>query len=262
MIRARDVHVQIGGNQILHGVSLDVDAGEAVAVMGGNGSGKTTFVRAIVGALPVASGTIEVFERPVKRSPRARVGYVPQRLSASSGVSATALEVVASGLLHGRQLWLPRDAKARATAALAAVGLPEIARQAVGTLSGGQQQRVLIARAMVRQPDLLVLDEPAAGVDLPSQEAFAAALGAAKEAGVTIVIVLHEVGLIGELLDRAVVLERGCVTYVGAPPQAHGVHALPGHDHVHPHGADPHPHPDAGPAADQLMLDLNPGGAR
>ena len=77
-------------------------------------------------------------------------------------------------------------------------------------------------------------------MDLPSQQAFASALGTLKEAGATIVIVLHELGVVGQLIDRAVVLEAGCVTFTGEPPAAQGAHALPGHDHVHPHGADPH----------------------
>ena len=239
-LRVHDLDVHLSANQILHGISLSIGAGEAVALMGGNASGKTTAVRAIVGAIPFSRGSIEIFGTPADRAAHARLGYVPQRLTASSGVQASALELVTSGLLTGYQMWPGKSAKSRAREALADVGLEDVAHQAVSTLSGGQQQRVLIARALVREPELLILDEPLAGVDIPSQEVFAEALNRAKDNGASILIVLHETGLIGPLLDRAVVLERGCVTYEGAPPEATGAHALPGHDHVHPHGRDPH----------------------
>jgi zinc transport system ATP-binding protein len=98
---------------------------------------------------------------------------------------------------------------------------------------------------MVRRPTLLILDEPVAGVDLPSQEVFANALASLKVGGATIVVVLHEVGMLADLIDRAVVLDRGRVVHIGEPPHAHGDHAVPGHDHVHPHDDDPNrPGPD------------------
>ncbi len=186
---------------------------------------------------------------------RARLGYVPQRITAAGGVSATALEVVVSGLLGTRErddaagsrlrgLVPPRDARARARAALESMGVEDLATRDVSRLSGGQQQRVLIARALVRDPRLLILDEPMAGVDLQSQVQFSHTLGHLKEDGVAIVVVLHELGAVSRHIDRAVVLEHGCVTYDGVPPADLGVHALPGHDHEHAH-EDP-PVPDAG----------------
>lgn len=246
-IRVTDLHVALGGNPIVHGVSFDVAAGETLALMGGNGSGKTTAVRAILGIIPLLSGHIEIGGKPAADAPRERLGYVPQRVSAAGGVSASALEVVTSGLLHDRRLLPPRGARARALESLDAVGLVDLAHQDVATLSGGQQQRVLIARAMVRQPDLLFLDEPLAGVDLPSQKVFAKVLTDIKKGGATVVIVLHEIGPLAKLIDRAVVLERGRAIHVGAPPHAHGEHAIPGHDHVHPHGDEPTPGPGGQP---------------
>ncbi len=236
----------LGGTPVLHGISFEVAAGETVALMGGNGSGKTTLVRAAIGAIPLTSGSIEIDGRPTSPSSRARLGYVPQRVNAAAGVSATATEIVISGLLHGRRLAPPPHAKARAIEALGAVGLADLAGRDVNAMSGGQQQRVLIARAMVRRPSLLVLDEPVAGVDLPSQEVFAGALALLKEGGTTIIVVLHEVGMLADLIDRAVVLDRGRVVHIGNPPHAHGDHALPGHDHIHPHDDDPNrPGPDS-----------------
>ncbi len=234
-LEATDVRVSLQGTEILHGVSLSAAPGEVVAIMGGNGSGKSTFVRSIVGAIPHDSGTVSIFGKDATPDARRLIGYVPQRVSAAGGVTATAQEVVASGLLGHRTLRPPRDTAERVREALSALSVDDLARHDVSRLSGGQQQRILIARALVRRPRLLILDEPMAGVDLQSQVALAHALGHLKEQGVAIAIVLHELGALTRLIDRAVVLEHGCVTHVGAPPHDLGVHALPGHDHEHPH---------------------------
>lgn len=116
------------------------------------------------------------------------------------------------------------------------------AKDSVNALSGGQHQRVLIARALAAEPELLIMDEPMAGVDLASQEVLAETLRAQVAAGATVLFVLHELGPLEPLIDRAVVLRDGCVLHDGPPPEAVGQHALPGHDHVHPHapaGAEP-----------------------
>jgi len=241
-IEARGVVVELGGAPIVRGVDLAVDEGEVVALLGANGSGKSTLVRALVGAVPLASGSVSLLGAPLGREVDwARIGYVPQRVSAAGGVPATAEEVVVSGLLHARRLRPPRGARARALEALAAVGLADAARSPVHSLSGGQQQRVLIARALVRRPRLLVLDEPVAGVDLPSQRAFAAALGDLVGTGTTVLVVLHELGALAPLVRRAVVLRHGAVVHDGAPPRPSPEHAGPEHEHVHPHDGDTEP---------------------
>lgn len=239
VVDARRVRVRLGEATVVRDVDLRVRAGEAVAIMGANGSGKSTLVRALVGVLPVSSGTVRLFgvdlgtDRP--RVPWHQVGYVPQRVSAAAGVPATALEVVMSGLLHGRRLRPPRDAAARALRALAQVDLADRARGDVRTLSGGQQQRVLIARALVREPRLLVLDEPVAGVDQPSQHAFARTLTDLVGADLTVLVVLHELGALAPLIGRAVVLRHGAVVHDGAPRPPSAEHAAPDHVHLHPH---------------------------
>ena len=244
------MRVALQGTEILHGVSLSAVPGEVVALLGGNGSGKSTFVRSIVGAVPFTGGSISLFGAPASAETRASLGYVPQRVSAGGGVAATAAEVVTSGLLGSRGsrgvaarfagLLRPRDAATRARDALDDVGIADLETRDVSRLSGGQQQRVLIARALVRRPRLLILDEPMAGVDLQSQVQFSHTLGHLKEDGVGIIVVLHELGALARHIDRAVVLEGGCVTFDGDPPKDLGVHALPGHDHEHPH-QDPPP---------------------
>src|SRR5665647_2402142 len=142
---------------------------------------------------------------------------------------------------------LPRAARDSARAALGSVGLGAEADKAVRTLSGGQQQRVLIARALVRHPDLLLLDEPVAGVDLPSQQTFAAALADLAATGTTILVVLHELGALAPLIRRAVVLRHGSIVHDGAPPVPQPEHADPDHVHLHPHDGDRDPaHDEAG----------------
>lgn len=118
--------------------------------------------------------------------------------------------------------------------ALALVDMDTYADASINALSGGQHQRVLIARALAVEPDLLIMDEPMAGVDLANQEVLANALRHQVQAGTTILLVLHELGPLEPLIDRAVVLRDGCVMHDGPPPEAVGQHALPGHDHVHP----------------------------
>jgi zinc transport system ATP-binding protein len=234
------VAVAYGGREVLRDITLKVDPGEVVAILGANGSGKSTLVRTVVGLVPASAGSIELFGVPQKRfSDWARVGYVPQRMGAGSGVPATVGEVVASGRLARRGVFrLPRAAdRAAVRAALTDVGLLDRINDPVATLSGGQQQRTLIARALAGRPDLLILDEPTAGVDAASQDAFAATLRSFAEGGGTILLVAHELGPIGPLIDRAVVVHHGRIAYVGAVPEPAGHHAEAGHDHVHPHAA-------------------------
>jgi zinc transport system ATP-binding protein len=233
-------HAVIGydGREILRDVSMSVTGGEVVAVLGANGSGKSTLIRSILGLVPLRSGGVDLFGTSLRKfRDWARVGYVPQRLGAGSGVPATVGEVVASGRLARRGIFRPAGSVDRQAVrdALTDVGLLDRIGDPVATLSGGQQQRTLIARALAGKPDLLVLDEPTAGVDMTSQEAFAAALGRFQARGGTILLVAHELGPLRPLIDRAVVVHQGRIAHEGVPPEPAGHHADPDHDHVHPH---------------------------
>ncbi|MEU7609638.1 metal ABC transporter ATP-binding protein [Micromonospora sp. NPDC049204] len=229
------------GRPVLRDISLTVTAGEVVAVLGANGSGKSTLIRAVLGLVPVSAGSVTLFERPLRRFRQwERIGYVPQRLGAGGGVPATVREVVASGRLARRGVLRPpgRADRAAVDAALLAVGLADRAGDPVATLSGGQQQRTLIARALAGQPELLVLDEPTAGVDATSQEAFASALRDFVSDGGTVLLVAHELGPLRPVISRAVVVHEGRIAHDGAVPDPAGHHAEPDHDHVHPHCYD------------------------
>ncbi|MBQ0903850.1 metal ABC transporter ATP-binding protein [Micromonospora sp. U21] len=229
------------GRPVLRDVSLTVTAGEVAAVLGANGSGKSTLIRAVLGLVPLSAGSITLFDRPLRQFRQwQRIGYVPQRLGAGGGVPATVREVVASGRLARRGVLRPpgRADRAAVDAALRAVGLADRAADPVSTLSGGQQQRTLIARALAGQPELLILDEPTAGVDAASQEAFAGALRHFVADGGTVLLVAHELGPLRPVISRAVVVHQGGICHDGAVPDPAGHHAEPDHDHVHPHGPD------------------------
>ncbi|MCC2320041.1 metal ABC transporter ATP-binding protein [Cellulomonas xiejunii] len=253
-IEADDVQVTLGGQPIVRGVDLTVPTGQVLALLGANGSGKSTLVRALLGVVPHVAGSVRLLGAPLGPDvPWQRVGYVPQRMAAAGGVPTTALEVVVSGMLHGRRLRPPRDRRPRALAALEALGVADLQDRRVQELSGGQQQRVLIARALVREPALLVLDEPTSGIDLPTQRTFVDALSRLRDAGTTVVVVLHEIGPFAPLIDRSIVLRHGRVVHDGPPPPPRGEHGDADHDHTHPH-ADPEP-PTDGP---DLTLEVTP----
>ncbi|MGW6486923.1 metal ABC transporter ATP-binding protein [Streptomyces sp. NPDC055056] len=250
VVSLRGVRAELGSRPVLRGVDLTVRRGEVVALLGANGSGKSTAVRSVIGQVPVSAGEIEVFGVPRRRfRDWRRVGYVPQRTTAAGGVPATVTEIVASGRLSRARFGVLRKADhAAVRRALELVGMADRARDSVNSLSGGQHQRVLIARALASEPELLIMDEPMAGVDLASQEVLAATLRDQVAQGASVLLVLHELGPLEPLIDRAVVLRDGCVLHDGPPPRAVGQHALPGHDHVHPHAAH-----DAGPIRTGLL---------
>ncbi|REE99320.1 metal ABC transporter ATP-binding protein [Thermomonospora umbrina] len=239
--------VRLDGQEVLRGVDLRVEPGEVLALLGANGSGKSTLIRALLGLVPLAGGSTEIYGVPPSRfRDWRRIGYVPQRLTVGGGVPATVREVVSSGRIARRSRLRPFSTAADKEAvrrALESVGLTDRASHPAQRLSGGQQQRVLIARALAGEPDTFVMDEPTAGVDTASQAALAETLHTLVAQGRTIVLVAHELGPLEPLISRAVVLETGRVAHVGAPPPPEGDCAKPGHQHLHPHAPEAAPTP-------------------
>lgn len=227
-IRAAGLGVLLGGVPIVREVDLEIGQGEAVAILGNNGSGKTTLMRALLGLVP-HRGEIELFGTRLEDFREwNRLGYVPQR----SGIlvqQATAREVVASGRLgHRRPFWPESAADRQAIAeALDAVALSDRARHRFVRLSGGQQQRVLIARALASGARLMLWDEPLAGVDHVTQQLLADVARNLVAQGVTVVMVLHELGPFADVIDRAIFISDGRV--VPHTPDAshhHGGHEI------------------------------------
>ncbi|MGP5481444.1 metal ABC transporter ATP-binding protein [Brachybacterium alimentarium] len=229
VVEVSGISVSRGSMRVLHDVDLTIESGELVALLGANGSGKSTLLRAIVGVLPVETGTARLFGSPVQQA-RAhdRMGYVPQDSAEAGSIPATARETVAAGLLGSRSWW-PRTRDSRVIDALRAVGLEDLAGRPITRMSGGQRRRVMIARALVRDPEFLVLDEPFSGVDLPTQQLISVLFRELSARGTTILVVLHETGLLEGDIHRAVVLDHGHVVHDG--PAKDRPHLDPGHGH-------------------------------
>ncbi len=260
--QAVDAYAAYDGVTVLNGVSIDIPVGQTMAVLGPNGSGKSTLMRAMLGIVPLSSGGIRVHGTPLRRfRDWKRIGYVPQRLTAGGAVPATVREIVASGQVARRRRlsWPTRTDREAVDDALAAVDLSDRAGDAVRELSGGQQQRVLIARALAGRPDTFVMDEPMAGVDAENQRALAKAISRLRDQGSTVVLVLHELGPLEEVIERAVVLEHGRVVHDGEAPEATGDCARPGHEHQHPHPDPNDPDPNSvgtGTPAEMIRLEV------
>jgi zinc transport system ATP-binding protein len=213
------VSVQYGDTLVLDGVSLDVRPGEFLGVIGPNGSGKTTLLRVMLGLLRPTRGEVKLFGQPLSsfRDWR-RVGYMPQKTSFDGALPVTAAEVVASGLIPILRFRRIRaDERRKVNESLALVGMEKQAQARIGALSMGQQQRVLIARALVSDPELLLLDEPTASIDADAQSSFYTLLRSFnRDRGVTLVMVSHDIGVVAHEVSRVACLNRH-ILFCGPP---------------------------------------------
>ncbi len=227
---------------VVSGVALRVDSGEVVAILGPNGSGKSTIVKGLLGLATAFSGTVELFGHPPEQLPdRSRIGYVPQRHTVAGTVRSSVREVVATGRLTSRPWWARharRDEEA-VSRALQVVGLSDRAGVDLSELSGGQQRRALIARALAGEPDLLVLDEPTAGVDIGHQHALSEVLRRLAATGVTMLIVTHELAALADIVTRVIVVDGGRVTFDGSRDDFAEHAAAVWHDHGYHHHESP-----------------------
>jgi zinc transport system ATP-binding protein len=224
-----------GGPPVLHDVDLAVEQGEFVAVAGPNGGGKTTLLRIILGLERPQTGSARLFGEPATRcTRRSRIGYLAQRAQLGIESPVTVREVVSAGRaprngLAGR---LGRHDRVLIEAAVERVGLDRLAGKPIATLSGGQQQRAFIAKALAGEPELLVLDEPTAGVDVDAQESLAALLDELhREIGATVLLVSHEFGAVERFVER-LVLVRGAITFDGDPAALPATWHDPSHVHL------------------------------
>jgi zinc transport system ATP-binding protein len=222
VLEAEHLSFGYGRDLVLDDVSISVRPREFLALVGPNGSGKSTLLRLLLGSLRSRSGSVRLFGGdPGRFRERWRIGYVPQRPAIASEVPATVEEIVSAGRLKRRGWWRPlgradRDAVHHA---LESVRLETLATTPVNELSGGQQQRAFIARALASEPELLLLDEPIAGVDAESQRRFRESLVhliQEHEAGV--LLVSHELSPVAQDVDRVVVLKKR-VLFDGPPEQ-------------------------------------------
>jgi zinc transport system ATP-binding protein len=220
LVQAERVAFSYNGKSVINDVDLAVRPGEFVALVGPNGSGKSTLLRLLLGTLRPAQGLVRLLGRPPETvRDRWRVGYVPQRPVLTSEVPATVREIVSTGRLAQRGWWRPLgEADHRAVDhALESAGLGALADRPVNELSGGQQQRVFIARAFASGPELLILDEPIAGVDAESQRRFRSSLvHLIEDHRGAVLLVSHELSAVARDVDRVVVLKQR-ILYDGSP---------------------------------------------
>jgi len=207
LIRAEGLALGYGREPVLRGVDLAVHPGEHWFLVGPNGAGKSTFVRALFGMVAVAAGRLWI--DPV-RAGRARFGFVPQRWTLNASLPATIRELVVLGLVGLR---LDRTARAaRVARALEEVGLGGRERHDFWSLSGGQRQRVLVARALVREPSVLVLDEPEGGLDLAAEQRLLDLLRDVRHArGVTVLHVSHDLASVRRYATHVALFAEGTV---------------------------------------------------
>ena len=238
LITLSDIGVRLGGHQALSHVDFSINKGEIVTVVGPNGSGKTTLMRTIIGAQKHSTGSI-------KRAKGLRIGYVPQRLSIDATLPLTVRRFLS--------LPIRRNAQAMETA-LAQAGAEGLLNRQMSALSGGQFQRVLLARALLKNPDLLILDEPTTGLDQPGSASLYRQIEQVRATlGTAILMVSHELHVVMSASDRVVCLNghvccHGTPEIVASAPEyralfgtgTQGALALYRHDHDHHH----HQHSD------------------
>ena len=194
---------------VLREVTLDLPQGVVLGVIGPNGAGKSTLLKAVVGLLKPAKGTVACFGQPLQKV-RRRVGYMRQASSVDWDFPTTVSDVVLMGTYGGLGWFRRPGTKERdvAAAALRRVGIPHLAHRPISQLSGGERQRTFLARLLAQQPDLLLLDEPFAGVDAASQEAITSVLHELRDEGRTVVIVHHDLATVPTLCDWTCLLNR------------------------------------------------------
>jgi manganese/zinc/iron transport system ATP- binding protein len=209
-----DLTVAYDRKPVLWDVDLDVPAGKLVGVVGPNGAGKSTLIKAVLQLVPTLAGEVRVFGQPYRQQ-RARVGYVPQRESVDWDFPISAVDVVAMGL-YGKIGWL-RPVRAahrkRALEALDRVGLADFAQRQISQLSGGQQQRVFLARALVQDADLYLMDEPFAAVDAATESAIVAILKDLRDQGKTALVVHHDLQTVADYFDHVILINGRIVAH-------------------------------------------------
>lgn len=218
-IQITDCSVGYGRTPALAGVSVIVPPAAQVAVVGPNGAGKSTLFKALLGLVPVTQGSLLIYGHPAG-SERARIAYVPQRAEVDWRFPVTVLDVVLMGR-YGQLGWLRRPGdkdRAIAERCLERLAIDDLASRPISELSGGQQQRVFLARALAQEPDIILLDEPFAGVDAPTQELAMSLLSDLRDRGITMLLSTHDLSLAASRFDLLMLLNGRLIAF-GKPSE-------------------------------------------
>ena len=241
-IHLHDVTLRYNDIDVLENITADIPAGEHIAIVGPNGAGKTTLMKLIAGLIEPSRGEVNIFGH----GPGGHIciAYVPQRSQVNWDFPASVAEVVMMGRIHqiGFFRWPKRTDWTIVQEALERVDMHTYSDRRIGDLSGGQQQRVFLAQALAQEAEVVLLDEPLTGLDIPGQEAILQILSDLRQAGVTVLTATHDLNLAAKSFDQVMLLNRRLISYGPATIalsqealiQAYGnqVHMLPGADGV------------------------------
>jgi ABC-type Mn2+/Zn2+ transport system ATPase subunit len=245
-VEVRDLHVTLDAHPVLEGVTLQVRAGQLVALIGPNGSGKTTLLRCLLGLQKISAGEIKLFGQTDVSAALPRVGYVPQRFNLERSFILSVREFLALRLREARQwFWRTRTSiDEQISVSLPDLGIEPWLDRPLASLSGGQLQRVLIGFSLLGRPELLLLDEPTAGVDTPGEQTFYDLMAEIQQRHrLTVILVSHDLSMVYRHAAWVYALNR-VVCCEGSPEEvmntdslkrAYGIHASPYHHHHHAH---------------------------
>ena len=201
MINVSHVHYVVENQVILHDINFHIHKGEFIALVGSNGAGKSTIIKAILGLKKMTEGVINL-------DPKTTIGYLSQIVASQNKTfPATVKEVIESGYVRGSKI-TRKEKEVAIKSILKLFNLLDVSGQKIGLLSGGQQQRVLLARMLISQPQLLILDEPTSSLDPSMRDYFYQLLKDLHKKGSTIILVTHDVASIGELVSRIIYLDQ------------------------------------------------------
>ena len=209
-IALQNVSVDLGGRPIIQNVSFEIERGCLTAIMGPNGGGKTTMILAILGLLPYRG---KILFGTHKKTTRPRIGYVPQKLDLDHGSPITVCDLLAAGKSL-RPLWtgVKGETRSRVNKALETVGIPGVMGTPIGKLSGGELQRVLLAQALLLEPEILLLDEPVAGVDVRGEALFCELLDEIhRDLKLTTLLITHDISVVAEHAHHVVCLNKSII---------------------------------------------------
>ena len=217
-LEVRDLSVVYDRRRVLQDATLSVPRGSMTGIVGPNGGGKSTLLKALLGLVPAERGEIQILGGELNRRVRQLVGYVPQREDVDWKFPVSAFDVVMMGRVPSLRFLRRPGAVDRKIVwdALQTVGMKEFAEKRIGEFSGGQQQRIFLARALAQGAEVLLLDEPVSGVDAPSQHEIFDLLHGLQEEGKTIVVATHDLSCVAERFDFALLL-NGRVVAFGRP---------------------------------------------
>lgn len=213
-LEAQNLCVSYGKKTVLQDVSFFIPKGSLSCILGPNGAGKSSLLKASMGLIPITSGHVFFLSKPYSAS-RKKIAYVPQRNSVDWDFPVSVFDVIAMGCFGRRGLWgrLTKQDRELVHWASVQVGLESVMDRQIRELSGGQQQKVFIARALVGEPEIYLMDEPFAGVDMATERAIVALLKQLQKEGKTIVLVHHDLHCVKEYFDWAVLLNTDLVDF-------------------------------------------------